>query len=625
MPAEFWREVVDRIAVEAPNTLLLAEAFWLLEGYFVRTLGMHRVYNSAFMHMLRDEDGAGFRKLIRDTLEFDPEILKRYVNFMSNPDEETAVEQFGKGDKYFGVATVLATLPGLPMLGHGQVEGFGEKYGMEYQRAMLDEQPDPWLLERHEREIFPLLHRRGQFAEVSDFRLYDLARDDGSVDEGVLAYSNGRGAARSLVVYHVRYATTSGRIRDWVPFVDKQPDGSKPVRGGTLGEALGLSAAADVVVAFRDQRTGLEHVRRSAELHADGLRLTLEAYACHVFLDIREIHDSTGIWRRLADHLGGGGVASLAGALRELELEPVHAALRGVLQPEIVGHRLVADAALGEDPPAADAEPAAQDAAFEVEPDAALEVEPELERRLADFYASVARATGAGGDVTTAARSAAARIATLAAAPREAGAGPELTPAQAARRRLERDASLVCLATLEPAGSLGPARAVGTSARAWYDDLRLEPVVADALRGLGLDESGAWRVAGRIRWLIGLARPRSTARPTPAAAVVEAWLADPAVRAALRVNRWEGAEYLDRDALSEVVEWALGMDAQATLDAARSTAAAELARLPELAEAAGYRVDRLLEDLRDGPPHGEGSEDAAATRPGRDDRPVSPP
>ena len=39
MPVEFWREVVDRVAAEVPGTLLLAEAFWMLEGYFVRTLG----------------------------------------------------------------------------------------------------------------------------------------------------------------------------------------------------------------------------------------------------------------------------------------------------------------------------------------------------------------------------------------------------------------------------------------------------------------------------------------------------------------------------------------------------------------------------------------------------------
>ena len=38
-PIEFWRELVDRVAAEVPNTLLLAEAFWLMEGYFVRSSG----------------------------------------------------------------------------------------------------------------------------------------------------------------------------------------------------------------------------------------------------------------------------------------------------------------------------------------------------------------------------------------------------------------------------------------------------------------------------------------------------------------------------------------------------------------------------------------------------------
>ena len=65
-PIEFWREVVDRVAAEAPDTLLLAEAFWLMEGYFVRTLGMHRVYNSAFMNMLRDEENAEYRQVMRE-------------------------------------------------------------------------------------------------------------------------------------------------------------------------------------------------------------------------------------------------------------------------------------------------------------------------------------------------------------------------------------------------------------------------------------------------------------------------------------------------------------------------------------------------------------------------------
>ena len=53
---------------EVPDTLLLAEAFWLMEGYFVRTLGMHRVYNSAFMNMLKDEENSEYRQAIKNIL-----------------------------------------------------------------------------------------------------------------------------------------------------------------------------------------------------------------------------------------------------------------------------------------------------------------------------------------------------------------------------------------------------------------------------------------------------------------------------------------------------------------------------------------------------------------------------
>jgi hypothetical protein len=40
---------------------------------------------------------------------------------MSNPDEETAVNQFWQGGKYFGIAVMLVTLPGLPMFAHWTV------------------------------------------------------------------------------------------------------------------------------------------------------------------------------------------------------------------------------------------------------------------------------------------------------------------------------------------------------------------------------------------------------------------------------------------------------------------------------------------------------------------------
>ena len=221
LPEEFWREVVDRVAREVPDTLLLAEAFWLMEGYFVRTLGMHRVYNSAFMHMLRNEDNFNFKSLIKNTLEFDPDILKRYVNFMNNPDEKTAVDQFGSGDKYFGVCTVLSTLPGLPMFGHGQLEGFTEKYGMEYRRAYLDEKVDQDLLNHHHKVIFPLLRKRACYSGAANFRLYDFYQSDGSVNDNVFAYTNNGTNERSLVLYNNKFSDTRGWIKTAAPTLIK--------------------------------------------------------------------------------------------------------------------------------------------------------------------------------------------------------------------------------------------------------------------------------------------------------------------------------------------------------------------------------------------------------------------
>ncbi len=212
IPQEFWREVVDRINEELPDTLLLAEAFWMMEGYFVRTLGMHRVYNSAFMNMLKNQENQKYRETIKNTIAFEPEILKRFVNFMNNPDEETAVAQFGDGDKYFGVCTLLATMPGLPMFGHGQIEGYREKYGMEYRRAYWDERPNQHLVDEHYRRIFPLLRKRYLFSGVDYFQLFDLYRD-GSVQQSAFCYVNGTERERALVLYNNQYECVEGWIK----------------------------------------------------------------------------------------------------------------------------------------------------------------------------------------------------------------------------------------------------------------------------------------------------------------------------------------------------------------------------------------------------------------------------
>ena len=630
MPAEFWREVVDRVAAEVPDTLLLAEAFWLLEGYFVRTLGMHRVYNSAFMNMLRDEENASYRQVIKDTIEFDPEVLKRFVNFMSNPDERTAVDQFGKGDKYFGVATLMATMPGLPMIGHGQVEGFAEKYGMEYRRAYHDEKPDGWLIERHEREIFPLFHRRYLFADVTDFLLYDVYDPGGWVNEDVFAYSNRHGDERTLVVYHNRFAEAKGWIRESSAFSVADGGGRRLVRK-SLGEALGLHAEGAWYTLLREQRSGLEFVRRSAELCRDGLYLELHAYGCQVFMDIHETEDGpSGNLGKLADKLNGAGVPNVAAALRDMHLRPLHDAVRGLTEDgtlrrlTAIGAARAAAACPGAEPvdlglhgPGAArtggsgtaavtqpgfAIPAEAQSAAEVTDGQLVELLDDAQSHVLRALRAVADVTAAAGDVEAAALEfrrgleAAMTLPALGDAPLCAGLSDDWTWAALIGRLVSRSISTI----VEPGGGTGEA----------IDELQLGPVIAAIFGDLGLDEGGAWRLVALIRLLRQLPLPSSVAglaAAEQAPALARALIADASVRPYIRVNVWEGVSWFNRESFAQVLWWMLALDAldalvvaqTAAQTAKRRAAAGKLtATLAKAADACGYQLDNLEDAAR---------------------------
>lgn len=331
MPAEFWRDVVDRLASDAPDTLLLAEAFWLMESYFVRTLGMHRVYNSAFMNMLRNEDNANYRILIKNTIEFDAQILKRFVNFMNNPDERTAIEQFGKGDKYFGICTMMSTLPGLPMFGHGQMEGFSEKYGMEYKRAYWDEDEDQNLIIRHSQQISPLLHRRWIFSEVDNFLLYDFHTSDQTINEDVYVYSNYHQGQGSLVIYNNKFGNGQGWINFSATKIKLDDNNQSSFRTVQLAQGLRINKDFDFVI-FKDVTTNLEYIRAIKDFYNHGLFFDLHAYQTHVFLNFRHIKDNEWqSYRQLCDYLNGNGVPNIENAMKELLLQPIQIPLKEII------------------------------------------------------------------------------------------------------------------------------------------------------------------------------------------------------------------------------------------------------------------------------------------------------
>jgi glycosidase len=628
-PVEFWREVVDRVAQEAPDTLLLAEAFWLMEGYFVRTLGMHRVYNSAFMNMLRDEKNQEYRLVIKNTLEFEPEILKRYVNFMNNPDERTAVDQFGKGDKYFGILTMLATMPGLPMIGHGQVEGFTEKYGMEYRRAYWDEHPDGYLVERHEREIFPLLRKRYLFSDVRDFLLYDFYTPEGYVNEDVFAYSNRTGDERALILYQNKFASTRGWIRISTPYPFKTGDGDQRVAvQKPLGEGLGLHNDPNFYTIFRDQNNSLEFIRNSQELHEKGLYAELNAYQYHVFIDFREVQDTPERrYAYLAEFLAGRGVPDIEEALQELFLQPLHTPYRELVNAGwfkwLVDNRLKDDPRLSY-------------------PDQLAAMRPvldEAQHKSVRLYQEIDRMTETPGDPDHVAAQTCQELQDLLTLPAWSQVWPADKPGglpagvlsylQAGpRQRLEQDGADaqvwgVLFAWLFNRQLNRAASAVDSpeQSRAWMDEWLLGKLIVRTLIEFGLEEGVARQQVELVKLLVGHQQwyiQKDVEESLTPYSVLHKWLKDSGIQHFLQINRYQGVLWFNREAFEELLWWMYTVAALQIVAGQPRSAQAEAAiegengagaqleslymlimRLQKAEQRSSYQVEKLLEAVED--------------------------
>jgi hypothetical protein len=117
------------------------------------------------------------------------------------------------------------------------------------------------------------------------------------------------------------------------------------------------------------------------------------------------------------------------------------------------------------------------------------------------------------------------------------------------------------------------------------DRLRLAGLIRTALAEGGVAEEDLDRSDAIVRALAGAAPALLGSSP----AAVRAWFGDPGARAALRVNAWDGAEFVEREA------WQAWLAALAEL-----TGTARSRRWPGLARLAsdvGYRVDRILAGL----------------------------
>ena len=326
------------------------------------------------------------------------------------------------------------------------------------------------------------------------------------VDENVFAYSNRSGDQRRLVLYNNRYSSVRGRIDMSAVYADK---GSGEQRQQRLRDSLECTGEAGVVLAYRDSLTGLEFLRRSAEVAERGLAMELQGYECHVLLDWRELR-STGEqrWELLCDVLGGRGVPNLQEALVGLELRPTHDALRSLLQPALM--KGLAELARA-------VEVGLEEAATAAEFHSKAELFAVVEQRSGEFFT---RARGGFASVGGRSGETVAEAAEV-----DLGVAERLEAAlriPSLRKQLSGGWPLAACAVLpcsgvaaSDAGRWGPIvgwlvlrtlaeslEDVPAAGVDLFDRLRLRQPVAEAFGALGLEGEESWRAAARVRVLL---------------------------------------------------------------------------------------------------------------------------
>ena len=363
--------------------------------------------------------------------------------------------------------------------------------------------PDPWLVERHEREIFPLLHRRAWFAEASDFLLYDL-----------VTRSGGRRRGRAGVLERLGSPAFAGHLSHAVRLDQRHDPDVRRVRasraamgrsgwsGGRSRRASGCPTIPARSSAFRDARTGLEYLRSSKRaLGARSRRLA------------RRLRDQRllGVPRHL------GRCRRAVGATR----------LPSWRRRRPVTRRCAARAPAGADPRAVPGDlrrradgrgpRRGRDLGAAGRARAAGRRVP-LGGRRGDRggrrpgrHREAGPATGAAGlrrDGRSQPRTPVSRLPALLRDP-DPAAEPDDEDAPERRHGLGRRdrATLLAWLTLSPAGELAPGADVAATSLAWYDELRVPGALVAGLHDMGFGEGEAWAITDDVRVLLAVPRP----------------------------------------------------------------------------------------------------------------------
>jgi len=252
---EFWTEARH----ELDNIFLIAEAYWDTEWRLLE-LGFDYVYDKRLYDRLRDSQAGDVLAHLRADVEFQ----RKLVRFVENHDEPRGASAFREGRLRPAVVAV-ATLPGMRLFHHGQLEGRQVKSPLQLRRRP-EEAADEEVEQFYEKVLAvtdaPAFHD-GKW----ELREVNRSEDDSHID--LIAYVWHGGGSLKLVVINLGERPSQG----FIPL------------GGLVRPEAGYI--------LHDGLDGSRYLRSGEEMAGRGLHVVLGGFNSHIFDIAPTAHSAT--------------------------------------------------------------------------------------------------------------------------------------------------------------------------------------------------------------------------------------------------------------------------------------------------------------------------------------------
>jgi hypothetical protein len=440
---------------------------------------------------------------------------------------------------------------------------------------------DSSLIERHEREIFPLLRQRRLFTDVANFLLYDFYTQDGFVNEDVYAYSNRtQENESSLVIYHNSYASTKGWIFSSAAFSVKAGQGEKMLIQKTIAEGLGIDNQESLFCIFRNQINGLEYIRSNQEIFEKGLYFELDAYKYHVYTGFKQVQDNE--WRQyahLTEYLGGSGVPSIEEAMKEIFLQPIHNPFRELVNPGFFQWIIDNIPSTGTE---------RKDSKIPLVLDEAEQKTHYLLREIKQLSQSVR----SEDDLASSIRIKLEAIMKFPILSQLLEDSEDKTLKQAIQylnQKLVENSlfwnPLLGWLFTHQLGSILTDLGQEEVSRSWVDEWLLGKILANTFSISGFDENEAWRKVNLVKILIGHQNWDKTAhqKKDRTYLILQSWLRDREVQTFVGINRYQGVLWFNKESFDDLLWWMFAVAAAEIISPAVAKASVQKEE-PEVSE-----------------------------------------